>query len=127
MNMYKSWGPIVSDMNEEIIRLKVRISETPFNSDFSHTMQMVKIRTTELDSRLQTMVHEMKSEAACQRELINTWMAEFMREVRNLNTEITAIRALRAERSRANWLHVQELKKQGEEGDAETESINNKR
>lgn len=120
MNMYKAWSPIVSDMNEEIIRLKVRVSESPFNSDFSHTMQMVKLRTAEIDSRLQTMIHEMRSEAACQRELINTWMAEFLREVSNLYTELAALRALRAERSRANWLHMQELKKQqSEEGGEE--------
>lgn len=119
MSMTKSWRPLVEDMTNEIGRLRANVADAPFNSDFSSRMQIVKIRTAELDTRLRAMVHEVKSEAACQREMIEALMSEFMREVRILNSSLAELRIFRAERSRANFLHVQELKKTAEEGGAE--------
>lgn len=114
--MIKQWKPIIEDINEEIIRLNAIIADTPFNSEFSHQMQRIKIRTAELQDRLNAAIKHMKSEAAAERAEIDYMMAEFHQECRETLKKLSSCRIIRAEKSHANWLHVQALKAQAEEG-----------
>lgn len=114
--MIKQWKPIIDDINEEITRLNSVIADTPFNSEFSHQMQRVKLRTTELQERLSATIKQMKSEAAAERAAIDYMMAEFHQECNDTFKKLSGCRITRAEKSHANWLHVQALKAQTEEG-----------
>lgn len=109
--MIKPWRPILEDINTEIVRINAAISDVPFNSDFSHKLQIIKIRTTDLDQRLNALVHEMKSEAAAERVEIDLMMAEFRSNLKKTLAALSELRIFRAERARANYLHIQELKK----------------
>lgn len=113
--MIKPWRPILEDINAEIVRINAAISDVPFNSDFSHKLQIIKIRTADLDQRLNALVHEMKSEVAAERAEIDLMMAEFRRNLKEPSSALTNLRLFRAERARANYLHIQELKKAEDE------------
>ena len=118
--MMKAWIPVMADINNEIERIKSAIADIPFNSDFSSRMQVLKMRTAELDTRISQTVHVMRSEAASQREMINGLMAEFMKSVEETRIALSELRQFRAERSHANWVHVMEIKKrEAEEGGEE--------
>lgn len=108
--MIKQWRPVLEDINHEIIRINASIADAQFNSDFSHKMHVIKLRTNELAERIRSLIGEMRSEAAAERNSVDMMMAEFYAEVRELNATINASRQFRAGRSRANWLHVQKLK-----------------
>lgn len=114
--MIKQWKSIIDDINDEINRLNAVIADTPFNTEFSHQMQRVKLRTTELQERLSTVIKQMKSEAAAERAAIDYMMAEFHQECNEALKKLSGCRITRAEKSHANWLHVQALKAQAEEG-----------
>ena len=118
--MIKPWRPIIEDINTEIHRISVNLSDVQFNSDFSHKLQIIKIRTAELEQRLGAVTHEMKSEAAAERAEIDLMMAELRNAVQETASALARLRILRAERARANYLRIQEIKKSetGEGGEA---------
>lgn len=107
--MIKQWRPILDDINSEIIRLNAAIADAQFNSDFQHKQQIVKLRMHDLDERLHALIHEMKSEAAAARAQIDLMMAEFRNEIKETSSTLAELRIFRAERSRANYLHMQEI------------------
>lgn len=118
MTMLKGWRPVVEDVRSEINRLRTAIKDAQFNSDFGSRMQIIKLRAAELQYRLTATLGEMKSEAAAQREMIDGLMAECRSEIKDVNAAIADLRILRAERSRANYLHCLQLKEQQEGGEA---------
>lgn len=108
--MIKQWKPALEDINEEITRLNAVIADTPFNSEFGHQMQRVKIRTAELQERLYASIKQIKAEAAAERAEIDYMMAEFYQASNETLRNLSGCRLLRAEKSRANYLHIQALK-----------------
>lgn len=114
--MIKQWKPIIEDINCEITRLNAVIADTPFNSEFGHQMQRVKIRTAELHERLTATLRQMKAEAAAERAALEYTLGEFHHDYDEVCKKLSACRLLRAEKSRANWLNIQSLKAQAEKG-----------
>lgn len=112
--MIKQWRPVLEDIRQEIARLHTALEDTKFNPDFSHNLQIIKIRTADLVQRLHALTENMKTEAAAEREQINLIMAEFRRDFKETSSALTQLRIFRAERARANYLHIMDLKAQAE-------------
>lgn len=114
--MIKSWRPVLEDINSEIGRINTAIEDAQFNPDFGHKLQIIKMRTHDLDQRLYALIHQMKSEAAAERAEIDYAMAEFRSELKKTTSALSTLRIFRAERARANYLHIMDIKAQAEEG-----------
>lgn len=114
--MIKQWQPVLEDINREIVRLRVSIEDVQFNNDFSHQLQLAKLRSADLHQRLSSLRHQMKGEAEAERAQINLAMAEFASEIKKTASELVSLHMLRAERARANYLHIQALKAAPEKG-----------
>lgn len=112
--MIKQWRPVLEDIRQEIGRLHTALEDTKFNPDFSHNLQIIKIRTADLVQRLHAPTENMKTEAAAEREQINLMMAEFRRDFKETSSALTQLRIFRVERARANYLHIMDLKAQAE-------------
>ena len=111
----KSWKPSIEDIKNEIERLKVFITDLPFNSDFSYQIQRVKIRHSELTQRLYSLREAQKSERAMLREMINGMAEEFRQDELATLKALADLKMLRCDRGRQNHLHLIELKKAREE------------
>lgn len=101
---------MIRDMQDEISRLRIQVADTPFNSEFTYHMHLVKIRAHEMDRRIQTLTNEIKSYASAQHATLHTLVEEYMRDISELYTALAALRTLRAERSQARYRQMQELK-----------------
>lgn len=110
----QQWRPVLEDIRQEIAHIHTALEETKFNSDFSHNIQIIKMRTADLVQRLHTLSENMKSEEAAQREQINLMMAEFRRESQKTSSALTQLRIFRTERARANYLHILALQAEAE-------------
>lgn len=111
----KSWKPSIEDIKNEIERLKVFLTDLPFNSDFSYNVQRVKIRHNELTQRLYSLREAQKAERAMLREMINAMAEEFRQEEIATLKALADLKMIRCERGRQNHLRMLEIRKAREE------------
>lgn len=112
--MMLTWKPVIDDLRSEIERVKTSVSEATFDSDFSHKMLTAKLRINMLERRIDELVRMQEVEANALRHDINASMKMLLSETSGLRSMLGDLRLLKADRSRANYLHCLELKKNRE-------------
>lgn len=115
----KTWQPAIADINNEIESLKDSIANLTFNSDFSHQLQLVKMRAVGIQDRLGLLIDQHKQTAESIRQELAADTAEMLAATRQTKILLCELRQLRAERARANYLHILSLKEQDSQQDSE--------